>query len=161
MFRATLFGFALISTAISQTIPELSADCSRYSSVPLPPEAEQVAVPKQLPDCASYRSYRGIGRPRDYAKARACAFQERLAQFADLPQNANARLAWVVGGSLVLANIYFNGTGVRRDIPLAMRFACEVEESMVEIAVTAITPKGTRGVPGSIEFCDYQQPPLR
>jgi len=156
VFRAALFGFALISTALGQTIPpDLSPNCSQYSSAPLPPEAEQTAIPKQFPDCASYRSYRGIGRPRDYAKARACAWEERLAQKADLGQNPKELNAWVVGGSLILADLYFNGAGVPRNITLAMRFACEAEKAMVEIAVPEIVKQGTSSAHEPIEFCDY------
>jgi hypothetical protein len=86
----------------------------------------------------SYRSYRGIGRPVNYSEARACAWQERLAQKADLGQSREEPIAWVVGGALILADIYFNGAGVKRDIPLAMRFACESEEGMATLALPDI-----------------------
>src|SRR5579872_4833487 len=73
--------FALPGRASGQTPgAELPADCSAYASVPLPPEAEKAPVPKTFPACASYRSYRRIGRPVNYPEARACAWQERLAQ---------------------------------------------------------------------------------
>ena len=116
----------------------LPADCSAYASIPLPAEAENALAPKTPPACASYRSYRGIGRPVNYSKARACAWQERLAQQADLGQNQKEPTAWVVGGSLILADIYFNGAGVKRNIPLAMRFACESEEGMAKLALPDI-----------------------
>ena len=127
---------ALATAADGQTTPgELPADCSAYASIPLPAEAEKAPVPKTFPACASYRSYRGIGRPVNYSEARACAWQERLAQKADLGQNREEPTAWVVGGSLILADIYFNGAGVKRNIPLAMRFACESEEGMATLAL--------------------------
>lgn len=149
--------FALATVAIGQTTPaELPADCSAYASIPLPAEAEKAPVPKTPPACASYRSYRGIGRPVDYAKARACAWQERLAEKADLGQNQAEPVAWVVGGSLILADIYFNGARVKRNIPLAMRFACESEEGMAELALPDIAKlNGSLPVHGPFEFCDY------
>jgi uncharacterized protein YecT (DUF1311 family) len=113
-------------------------------------------APKTAPDCASYRSYRGIGRPKNYAEARACAWQERLAQKADLGQSPKEPNAWIVGGSLILADIYFNGAGVKRNVPLAMRFACEAEERMAELAAREIA-KVDVSAPSRepFEFCKY------
>lgn len=147
----------LANAAVGQAIPaELPANCSAYSSIPLPAEAEKAPVPKTPPACASYRSYRGIGRPVNYSEARACAWQERLAQTADLGQNQEEPSAWVVGGSLILADIYFNGAGVKRNIPLAMRFACESEERMAELALPDIAKlNGSAPSQGPFEFCHY------
>jgi hypothetical protein len=148
---------ALAIVAVGQTTPaELPADCSAYASVALPAEAEKAPAPKTSPACASYRSYRGIGRPVNYSEARACAWQERHAQEADLGQNPAEPDAWVVGGSLILADIYFNGVGVKRNIPLAMRFACESEEEMAEPALPDIAKlNGSPPAHGPFEFCDY------
>jgi hypothetical protein len=60
------------------------------------------------------------------------------------------------GGSLILADIYFNGAGVKRDIPLAMRFACESEERMATLAVPDIAKlNGSPRAGRLFEFCDY------
>jgi uncharacterized protein YecT (DUF1311 family) len=158
-----VFGFttailiANCAVAIGQVAPaDAPADCSSYASIPLPAEAEKTPVPKTAPACASYRSYRGIGRPVNYSEARACAWQERLAQKANLGQNPQEPYAWVVGGSLILADIYFNGAGVQRNIPLAMRFACESEEGMAMLALPEIAKlNGSPPVHGPFEFCDY------
>ncbi len=115
---------------------EIGADCSSYASVLLPPEAVKDSAPKAFPTCASYRSYRGVGRPVNYADARACAWQERLAQQAGLPQNPEAGTAWFVGGSLILADLYLNGAGVPRNLSLAMHFACESDKAMAELALS-------------------------
>jgi Lysozyme inhibitor LprI len=155
---AIAFGnFAVATTAFGQTgSVDLPADCSAYVSVPLPTEAKKAPVPKTSPACASYRSYRGIGRPVNYSEARACAWQERLAQKADLGQNESEPIAWIVGGSLILADIYFNGTGVKRNIPLAMRFACESEEGMATLALPDIAKlNGSARARKPFEFCDY------
>jgi uncharacterized protein YecT (DUF1311 family) len=148
---------ALVATAVGQTTSaELAADCSAYASIPLPAEAEKTPIPKTPPACASYRSYRGIGRPVNYSEARACAWRERLAQKADLGQNQGEPTAWIVGGSLILADIYFNGAGVKRDIPLAMHFACESEEGMATLALPDIAKlNGSPRARGPFEFCDY------
>jgi hypothetical protein len=144
VFMANL---AVAGAAVGQPT---SAECSSYASVPLPAEAEKVPVPKTPPGCASYKSYRGIGRPVNYGEARACAWKERLAQKAELGQPP------VVGGSLILANIYFNGAGVKRDVPLALRFACESEEGMAEFALESIKKlNGSLPAHGPFEFCDY------
>jgi uncharacterized protein YecT (DUF1311 family) len=144
-------------TAVGQTTStELPADCSAYASIPLPAEAENASAPKTAPSCASYRSYRGIGRPVNYAEARACAWQERLAQKADLAQNQEEPTAWFVGGSLILADIYFNGAGVKRNIPLAVRFACESDEGMAKLALPDIVKlNGSPPAHAPFEFCDY------
>jgi uncharacterized protein YecT (DUF1311 family) len=141
---------ALVIGAVGQATP--AADCAAYLSAPLPSEAERIAVPRVAPACASYRSYRGIGRAVNYRDARACAWQERLAQKAGLSQNQKEPTAWVVGGSLILADIYFNGAGVKRNVPLAMRFACETEEQSAQLALPDML-KADALKP--FEFCDY------
>jgi hypothetical protein len=153
-----LFGnIVLAAAAVAQnTSVELTARCSAYASIPLPAEAEKAPVPETPPACASYRSYRGIGRQVNYSEARECAWQERLAQQADLRQNPKEPIAWIVGGSLILADIYFNGTGVKRNLPLAMRFACESEEGMARLALPDIAKfNGSSRAHGPFEFCDY------
>ena len=157
---AALFANAALGTsAFAQTTPaELPADCSAYASIPVPIEAEKVPVPKTSPACASYRPYRGIGRPVNYSEARSCAWQERLAQKSDLGQNQKEPTAWVVNGSLILADIYFNGAGVKRNIPLAMRFACESEEGMARNAMPDIAKlNGLPHANGPFEFCNYAE----
>jgi hypothetical protein len=154
---AFLIANSLLSVfVIAQTTSaNLPADCAAYASTPLPAEAEAPA-PKSPPSCASYRSYRGIGRPVNYAEARACAWQERLAQQADLGQDPQEPIAWAVGGSLILADIYFNGSGVKRHIALAMRFACESDEGMANLARPAILKlNGSLPAHRPFEFCDY------
>lgn len=136
-------------------VNQIPADCSAYKTIPLPPEAN-IPVPKVFPACASYRSYRGIGRPVNFSQARACAWQERVAQQADLSQNPKEPTAWVVGGSLILADLYFNGAGVKRNIPLAMRFACEAEDQMAQLALPDVAKlNGLIPAKRPFEFCDY------
>jgi uncharacterized protein YecT (DUF1311 family) len=146
------------TVAAGQTLPtQLPASCSAYDAIPLPAEAEKIPAPTESPDCASYRSYRGIGRPVNYADARACAWKERLAG-SSLGQNQKEPIAWVVGGPLILADIYFNGAGVERNIPLAMRFACEFEEGAAMLALPDIEKlDGELPVQEPFEFCHYAE----
>lgn len=158
LISVILIGICVLTTAAfgQAGTADLPADCSAYVSIPLPAEAEKTPVPKTPPACASYRSYRGIGRPANYSEARACAWQERLAQETNLGQSQKEPIAWVVGGSLILADIYFNGTGVKRNIPLAMRFACESEEGMARLAMPDIAKlNSSPHARGPFEFCDY------
>ena len=168
MFRSSHYGrriFGLTASiliagcaiAVGQvTTTDLPTDCSAYASIPLPAEAEKVPVPKTAPSCSSYRSYRGIGHPVNYSDARACAWQERLAQQANLGFNPKDTTASVVGGSLILADIYFNGAGVQRNVPLAMRFACDFEESTAILALQYMAKlNSSSGTHGPFEFCDY------
>ncbi len=149
--------FSSVVAATGQSSPaELSTDCSAYASIPLPAEAAKIPIPEKPPDCASDRSYRGLGRPVNYAEARACAWQELLAKEPDPRQNPKGPTAWGVGGPLILADIYFNGAGVKRNIPLAMHFACEFEEATAMLALPEIMKLGgSRPVHGPFEFCDY------
>jgi uncharacterized protein YecT (DUF1311 family) len=148
---------ALAAVAHGQATPaELPSSCAAYQSVALPPEAAQTPAPKTSPACASYRSYRGIDRPVNYAAARACAWQERAARQAGRNQNMKEPTAWVVGGSLILADIYINGAGVKRNIPLAMRFACETEESTAMLALPEVMKlNDSPAAQKQFEFCDY------
>jgi hypothetical protein len=148
---ATAFAFATSALAENASA---AADCHTFLSIPLPVEAQSAPVPRKPPACASYRSYRGVGRPVDYAAARRCAWQERLAQQADLGYSPDEPMAWVVGGSLILADLYVNGAGVRRDVQLAMRFACESEEQMAIMALPDLS-KRSPSAPRPFEFCDY------
>jgi len=105
--------------------PDPNDPCTGYLNTPLPPEALTMPAPKAWPDCASIRSYSGIGRKVDYVAARQCAWRERLAQQAGLEPRYTAES--VFGGSAMLTVLYANGDGVDQNKPIAMRFACESE----------------------------------
>src|ERR1700761_8368558 len=82
-----------------------------------PPEPD----PAMKPDCDSAASYYGVGRPVDYALARACAFVE-LSEPRDKSMN-------LLAGPDVLSMVYANGEGVSADLELATRFVCMNEWS--------------------------------
>lgn len=125
--------FLLLAAALPIHAQDAPSDqCKEFATVPLPSEAA-VAKPSEYPACESYKSYAGIGHPIDYAGARACAWQERAAQLADLqPRNG---IAAVFGGSAMLTVLYANGEGVQQNFPLALRMACEAGGAPAEIKI--------------------------
>jgi hypothetical protein len=103
--------------------PEMKSACAKYEETPLPAEALAVAAPKRWPFCNSYKFYAGTHTKADYEAARKCAWSERLASQAGLePLYLFGR---AFGGSAMLTMLYSNGEGVEKNIPLAIRFACE------------------------------------
>ncbi len=132
------------------------AKCADHLKTPLPAEALTVSAPKAWPACDSLRSYAGIGRKVDFESARQCAWSERLAEQANLEPRYTEES--VFGGSAMLTVLYANGEGVAKNIPLAIRFACEAGGAPAEIALrvkhleaTAMTTTG-KGV--KFGFCD-------
>ncbi len=56
----------------------------------------------------------------------------------------------------MLADIYFNGAGVERNLSLAMHFACESDEATAVLALEEIAKTdSSRRSKGPFEFCDY------
>jgi uncharacterized protein YecT (DUF1311 family) len=124
-----LLAVLVVATALPSAAQLEDADattqskCREYLKTSLPPESAQAAKPAKWPECNSYKSYSGLGTEVDDNAARKCAWEERLATQADLEPKYT--LASVFGGSAMLATLYANGEGVERNIPLALRFACE------------------------------------
>jgi Lysozyme inhibitor LprI len=107
------------------------ASCNKYLKTPLPAEAAVVSKPTQWPNCTSYKSYSGIGTSVDFDAARKCAWSERLATQDGLEPRFTA--ASVFGGSAMLSQLYANGEGVEKNLPLALRFVCEAGGAPAEI----------------------------
>ena len=130
--------------------------CREYFKTSLPPESAQAAKPEKWPECYSYKSYSGLGTEVDYNAARKCAWQERLANQADLEPKYT--LASVFGGSAMLATLYANGEGVERNIPLALRFACEEGWAPAEFSARIEHLESMQGSTGEgagkFSYCD-------
>lgn len=127
-WRIALLALGLVQPLAAQrTNAEANSDseCAAYLKAPLPAEATIVPAPTVWPDCDSYKSYSGIGRRIDFDAARRCAWQERLAQQADLEPRYT--VSSLFGGSAMLTVLYANGEGVEQNKALALRFACESE----------------------------------
>ena len=97
--------------------------CRRSEAVPIP--RADLPTAAQLPELASCNSaalYYGFAGKPDYVRARECAYLERALGDRN-----------PMSGSAVLAMIYANGLGARRNSPLATKFACEAGGAPDEI----------------------------
>jgi len=134
----------------------ISPRCREYLKTPLPAEAAMVTAPKAWPDCDSYKLYTGIGNPMDFVAARKCAWSERLASQAGLEPRST--VASVFGGAPVLTVLYANGEGVDKNLPLALRLACEAGGAPAEVSTRLdhIESLATRIAIGDekLNFCD-------
>ncbi len=109
----------------AQAADEQSYDneCHRWADTPIPNQD----IGKATADCDTTTLYYGIdgkGKDADFPAARHCAYQQRA---------SGEEMGTVFGGSGVLAMIYANGRGVKRNLPLAKRFACEYGGAPAEI----------------------------
>jgi hypothetical protein len=94
--------------------------CAPFSREPhslAPPDFESPMPEAALRTCDSATLYYGIGRPADPPAALQCAYYERAHPRTNGPDQFY--------GSGVLMMIFANGRGVKRDLDLAIRFACE------------------------------------
>lgn len=91
-----------------------------------PPAAHRPAAGHGLSagNCNSGALYYGLGRTPDPEQARLCAFLE-----AEREQQPGD---WPFRGRAMLMTIYANGSGVPRDLDLAIRYACELEAAPAE-----------------------------
>jgi uncharacterized protein YecT (DUF1311 family) len=141
---------------LQYTDAKTKAECARYAQTPLPAEATSIAAQKQWPTCTSYKLYSGIGTNVDVEAARRCAWQERSAMQAGLAPRYT--VAGVLGGPAMLATLYSNGEGAERNIPLAVRFACEAGGAPAEIEgrIEHIESLGSRPISSGakFKFCD-------
>jgi len=131
LFAALLAMIYATSLSAQPEANQTKAKCAKYLQTPLPPEASSIASPKTWPDCNSYRLYSGIGVTVDYSAARNCAWAERLAIQTGI--ESEYTVASVFGGSAMLSVLYANGEGVKKNLPLAIRFACEQGGAEAEI----------------------------
>ncbi len=87
-----------------------------------PPSSDRPgpATAATLKKCDTETLLYGIGAPRDVVRARQCAYVETGADNS-------------LGGVAALMTLYANGWGVKRDLDLASRFACDVEGAPAEL----------------------------
>jgi hypothetical protein len=109
----------------------------------LPDKASAAA----LKDCSSEALYYGIGVKADPVKARQCALLEIAEKRDDSP----------FSGRVMLMTIYANGRGAKRDLDLAIHYACGIEGAPAESdgRVTHLAELKSKGWAGSdFDFCD-------
>jgi len=90
------------------------ASCQKYKNIPAPRgDASISALGSSAAKCDSGSLYYGFDGPSQPTKARECAYGE-LGQGVPF------------GGEAILTMIYANGKGARRNLDLALKFACEM-----------------------------------
>lgn len=108
---------------MAHTECDTQAVCRKSENLPLPqddlPSADDLSKLKQCQSAALYYGY--TGKP-DYVRARQCAYLKR-----------GTASGQIIGGSSILTMIYANGQGVPRNVPLAIKFACEAGGAPAEI----------------------------
>ncbi|HEV2471848.1 MAG TPA: hypothetical protein VGS41_04240 [Chthonomonadales bacterium] len=117
-------------------------------ALPIPlSDAPTIAQVPGFASCNSEALYYGFDGTPDYVRARECAYLERALA---VPRP--------ISGSPVLTMIYANGLGVKPNLPLATKFACEAGGAPMEIntrvgdlndrAAAAVQPRSP------FDFCD-------
>ena len=97
--------------------------CLRSATLPIPPaDLPSAAQAARLMSCNSEALYYGFAGKPNYVRARKCAYLERA-----------AGNRFPVASSAILSMIYANGLGVKRNLPLATKFACEAGGAPAEI----------------------------
>ena len=112
----TDWNFTHASKRVQQT-------CLRSAALPIPrADLPSIAHAARLMSCNSEALYYGFTGKPNYVRARKCAYLERA-----------AGNRFPVAGSAILSMIYANGLGVKRNLPLATKFACEAGGAPAEM----------------------------
>ncbi|MFC3077227.1 lysozyme inhibitor LprI family protein [Phenylobacterium terrae] len=132
----------------ADSYPESRAICRdvRDRTVPAAdrPTAAEAA---QLKGCDSEALYYGIGRPADPVAARKCAILEL--------EGTAASDAGYFAGRTILATVYANGVGAGRDTRLAIRLACQDEDSAPAEVDGRVRDLAGSSPPESFHWCDH------
>jgi uncharacterized protein YecT (DUF1311 family) len=175
--KKLLLASALLSVSAAQVAAQLlapdteaKAKCAKYLQTPMPPEASYVAVPTDFPLCDSMALFYGTWKTDpNFQAAAACAWQERafnLSEKGKPPDDPNTPIPFsqIYGGSAILVNIYADGLSVQRNVPLALRFACEADRyefpGDLDGAIKALEDLSNKPAPRSkkdyFKMCDFQ-----
>ena len=131
-FALTVIFLALSGTAAVRAgeTPPYEIACRQWAEVAIPPQDVGTASP----GCDSrllYYGQDGEGLKHDYLAARHCAYAERAASGDRHSAFDGSDTAF--GGSGMLMMLYANGRGVKPNLPLAKRLACEYGGAPMEI----------------------------
>lgn len=134
-----LFGFTILAAANAQARSCIGIGFAKF------PAEDKPKNFKTLKNCDSESLYYGIGRPKDFKKARECAFYEVV----ETPAN-------LFSGQVILMMIYANGEGVKQNIPLAEQLACEIGGAPAEIEGRMEHLEDLKLFPakGRFDYCD-------
>lgn len=122
-----LLFFGRSTFSVAEAGLELAPSCDQFIKIPIPSADQPTAQDKEsLKDCDAEVLYYGIGVPADPGRARLCAYieMETAEEKTDTPLFESAG---------ILLNIYANGKGAKRNIPLAKRMACIVWSAPAEL----------------------------
>lgn len=122
--------------------------CKGSSNIMFPKQDQPTITDKKLlSGCSSENFYYGIGVPVDFVKARKCAFIERE-QESDL----------IFAGSSTLMMIYANGNGVKRNLNLAIKLACNINDGEnPQYRIDHLTRLKTKTKKEFFNYCDDVQ----
>jgi hypothetical protein len=121
LFLLLSAGGLLKAADSDQPVPE---ECKRYATIGIPrDDAPNADEAKGLADCNSEALYYGFEQPPNPQRARKCAYMERDNQNAGSP----------FSGAALLTMVYANGNGAKRNVDLALRFACEAGGTPAEV----------------------------
>jgi len=102
---------------------EYQTRCKAYAVVPIP-AADSGHAADKCDARVLYYGEDGSAKEANFAAARACAYRQRANKVDDN-----------FGGPAILMMLYANGLGVQRNIPLAKRFACEIDGAPAEMDI--------------------------
>lgn len=118
------------TAARADDTPTYEIACRRWAEVAIPPR-DADAAPAGCDSRLLYYGQDGKGLNVDYVAARHCAYAERASSGDGHAPFGGSDTAF--GGSGMLMMLYANGRGVKRNLPLAKRFACEYDGAPMEI----------------------------
>jgi uncharacterized protein YecT (DUF1311 family) len=121
----------------------------RKLGAPIIPAADRPspAEAARLKGCDAEALYYGQGMARDYVKARQCAILQ-----ADHGNEDN-----FFSGKAILMQVYANGLGVARNLPLATSLACAIESAPAENDARVIHLQALMAAPANarrFDICD-------
>ena len=116
---ATLLAILFVPAAAQQAPDPL---CMQAAKIPIPQADLPSARGNDLSGCSSWSFY--YDEPRDVRLARYCAYSEMAQKSGPEDDSWPATLE----APSVLAMIYANGRGVEPNLPLAVHFACEIQD---------------------------------
>ncbi|MFD0726263.1 lysozyme inhibitor LprI family protein [Lysobacter brunescens] len=126
VLSACLVFLACAAPAFADDDGPHDAVCRQWMKTPIPKQ-DIGSAPADCDAEVLYYGRDGKGTGRDLVAARHCAYRQR-GTGAQVESQSE-----VFGGSGILMMLYANGEGVKRNLPLAKRFACEYGGAPAEV----------------------------
>ncbi|APJ03567.1 DUF1311 domain-containing protein [Silvanigrella aquatica] len=142
------FLFFAVSSYCYDAMPieEIDKKCKKIMLQSLPLEdTPSTTETKNLNQCISQNYYYGIGQSIDYERARKCAYIELKKSDLDI---------YRIQGAQILMMIYGNGYQVKKNIPLAKKFACQIDSAPAEKESRLTHLSQIEKTQNKIDICD-------